>query len=486
MIYLFTHLCIYFCACFLIAHGVRVDLHNPSVFQSESKEEIVNFSMSFDNSLETHWLNSNTSPISLCFQLNGKDCHCFNDVIDISLYLFTVPESCKVSGPKYNVDSSSSHFPNVWFSIRFSKEGNGSVISTPTVLYQHLTGDEAVSVGDLTLILPLTLDDLSRALLLFTTLVEVDIALVQELLVISPDTQVSLLESSLTSLIRDLKLPVRFIPESTLFSSPKLLYSTRLYPYGIQMALKLLVSRIIQTPFYLTLDADILLLKPNRLKDVVVRKLESIVELPYQGLSDILLQNKVSGKDIRAIYDDERRSVHANWWLGSAAMVDYPFLPSPDMRSILSDETGHGFSVTPAAMSTFGSILTVNEVLCRIKRCHSDADISDGEAEVLWIQSLGSNTRSCYKSKYSAEKMVWSEYTLYRLALDKLRIFDELHIMQDPSLKLHCHDIWFSSQLPWDFEAAHNSECLFSVIQSSAGISPNTIWAQLKSHINAK
>lgn len=77
-----------------------------------------------------------------------------------------------------------------------------------------------------------------------------------------------------------------------------------------------------------------------------------------------------------------------------------------------------------------------------------------------------------------------------------LQVFDELHIREEdalvhtadadagasnaqllePSTELHCHNVWFASQLPWRADlAAEAKHCLFSVIQSTTGVSPSSV-----------
>jgi hypothetical protein len=59
-------------------------------------------------------------------------------------------------------------------------------------------------------------------------------------------------------------------------------------------------------------------------------------------------------------------------------------------------------------------------------------------------------------------------------------VFDELYFPESSGYHfLHCNNVWFSSQLPWNYqEAANNRACLFSVIQSSSGLSVNTLYSQ--------
>lgn len=89
-----------------------------------------------------------------------------------------------------------------------------------------------------------------------------------------------------------------------------------------------------------------------------------------------------------------------------------------------------------------------------------------------------------------------------------IQIFDELHVQQtteeglefstksiheinqneinssiskNKSWRLHCYDVWYASQLPWQASNAlhENSNCFFSVVQSSSGVNPEdllTLW----------
>ncbi len=63
------------------------------------------------------------------------------------------------------------------------------------------------------------------------------------------------------------------------------------------------------------------------------------------------------------------------------------------------------------------------------------------------------------------------------------QVFDHYHIKeQDHNMYLHCSNIWYKAQLPWDYESAFaNSTCLFSVVQSTTGVSPNAV---LKGYVN--
>ena len=61
----------------------------------------------------------------------------------------------------------------------------------------------------------------------------------------------------------------------------------------------------------------------------------------------------------------------------------------------------------------------------------------------------------CHKvtlQKHCVRLCRWSEYTLYRILLDSVGIFDHVHQTRDESAPLICNNVCFESELPWDAE----------------------------------
>ena len=118
--------------------------------------------------------------------------------------------------------------------------------------------------------------------------------------------------------------------------------------------------------------------------------------------------------------------------------------------------------------------------------------VESGTLEMLWIRSFGQSTNEMddcigFASVDNNNVILWSEYTLYRLVLDRWIFFNELQISESHEhngAKLHCHDVWFKDQLAWNAEEAIKSGCLFSVIQPSTGVNPSHIRAQLDAFIS--
>jgi hypothetical protein len=146
------------------------------------------------------------------------------------------------------------------------------------------------------------------------------------------------------------------------------------------MALKLLSSKLISTPFYLTLDADVVLLRGFSYSDIV----------DHRG---------------RGLYDHEPRlAVHPIWWDGSEKYLRILNQNQGGLESENSElnarKQQQGFGVTPALLNTYGSILVINKLLTE-----SSAALSNKNPIEAWINEFG------------VSDIVWSEYTLYALTL---------------------------------------------------------------------
>ena len=269
----------------------------------------------------------------------------------------------------------------------------------------------------LTALLTLTLDDAHRAMILVGSLRhavrQCGGVRVRELIVVAPDSQRFALESAF-SREHDPTLRTRTVGENALFGERGV--SPRWAKYAVQMAVKLLAARLVETEFYLTLDADV----------VVVGALAIEALLP--------------GGD-RGAFVAEPRSVHPHWWAGSAAVLGL------DAGAF----TDAAFGVTPAVLSVAGAMATTASLATRL-----GVDWCD-----VWLGGW-------------SDGAIWSEYTLYRLALDERRLFAHLHA--EPRVPTLCAAVWFAAQLPWDAAAAFDDpSCVFSLIQSTTGLPPSTV-----------
>ena len=88
------------------------------------------------------------------------------------------------------------------------------------------------------------------------------------MLVFVPDHQQGIIQTSLMGFQKFLSFPIVVMQESTLFQRKRLTPLT--LPYARQMAIKLLAAKKVRTEFYITLDADVILLRSFHVNDVLV------------------------------------------------------------------------------------------------------------------------------------------------------------------------------------------------------------------------
>ena len=132
------------------------------------------------------------------------------------------------------------------------------------------------------------------------------------MLIYAPSRQLDEIERTLRPILDDLNLPfpVTIQSETVLYSDPSFLLLDRnekgyrhIYTYAVQMSLKLLAAKQVRTNFYLTLDADLILLRPFSAAQLLVS------ENPTNG-------NDKRKNRRRAIYTEESRRIHSAWWEG--------------------------------------------------------------------------------------------------------------------------------------------------------------------------
>jgi hypothetical protein len=147
---------------------------------------------------------------------------------------------------------------------------------------------------------------------------------------------------------------------------------------------------------------------------------------------------------------EEPRGVHPHWWRGSAAILGLTEDAYPNAA----------FGVTPAVLSTIGSVITTSLIRDVFK---------DDDWQQRWLMSWDDGTW-------------WSEYTLYRLALDIRGLFDKIHVASGS--ETFCNPVWYHGDLPWDAAGAfHNENCVFSLVQSTTQLAPSLVAASIGFHV---
>ncbi len=436
----------------------------------------------------------------VCLMINGGICRCYygnlNGGLGISLTEDCLPPSgwlfflfnVVMTGPN-NAHPASSNV------IVFHRPSMAMIPSLPQSVLLPQTVDDTrkrvIASGfvpdKVTLLLLLTLDDLSRAAVLFHTLQEHfsddhhhkksrvsesprgnerviesenedDNSPIHELLIFVPNRHYHLLSQAITGLSQSLPFPVRILAESLLFFGD--VSEWKADPYAVQMSLKLLVAKVVRTPFYLTLDADILLLRRFSYRDIIRGTIRDGDRVPGNVLeNDPVYARTVLGHQLstnstgyhqyllphqQAVYHHEDYSVHDFWWEGARTFLN------------AATDVGHlGFGVTPAMLSVWGSLTALGMVRATIgidlplygmnfthtpRECayvrplvwSEDESERGGEGEgvseieEIYCQRIGMDyfDRETVERVwlYSLGKYVWTEYTIYRIAMEVFNV----------------------------------------------------------------
>jgi hypothetical protein len=269
-------------------------------------------------------------------------------------------------------------------------------------------------------------DNLARLDMLFSSLVHFASGLLDELLVVARADESDQIARYLAQW-RD--LPLRLVAEDDYFPAFRRFNRPwQIRPWQRQQVIKLNAPAVTDADFVLTLDPDVLALKP------ITR--------------DLLVPGG------RALLEPEPRGVHQRWWRDSADLLDVT--PRLERR---------GMNVTPALLST--AVLT--EVQRRL----------EAVGERPWMDIL--LTSYCD----------WTEYSLYLLAAERASLVARHHIWaDDPAAPAHLQadpalSIWGgTSPSRGDVKRLFGADDpgLFAVIQSNSGLPAAEIASAVVDH----
>ena len=280
------------------------------------------------------------------------------------------------------------------------------------------TAKETPSVSGL---LPLKLsgrhygDNLARLDLLLSSLLHYAPGLLDELVIVARVDEAERIGRYLANWP---ELPLRLVVEDEYFPAfERFSRPWQIRPWQRQQVIKLNAPAITGARYVLTLDPDVLAVKP------------------------ITRERLLPGG--RALLEPEPRTVHARWWRDSADLLDLdPELERP------------GINVTPAVLST--AVL---------------------EAVQRRLEAVGGRP---WMDVLLTSYCDWTEYTLYLLAAEDLSLVARDHLWaDDPAAPAHLHvdprlSVWSDAgasgtDLARLFDAADPG--LFAVVQSSSGLS---------------
>lgn len=293
----------------------------------------------------------------------------------------------------------------------------------------------------LSAVLPLSIrgsydvDDLGRVSILFRSLVAFAAAgTFDRILIVTPPEEVAMVEARIGQWTT---LPLDVMSEEALL--PELAKHRHVRGWRKQQLVKLGAHRALDSDFLLTLDADVICLKPIS--------------------REILLP---SG---RALIQYEQRSQHPKWWRSSARLLNM----SPNIG-----DTRIGMTITPALLAR--------------DLCRSVTDALTPSSGDSWVDRLCAlhNPRSPYNwTPHRFLRAKWTEYSLYYLNALRQQQLLQFHIdagtASVPQLMIthdsHPFESWNAEH---SFSAAEPA--LFCVVGSKSRLTPEVVWSRI-SHL---
>jgi hypothetical protein len=205
--------------------------------------------------------------------------------------------------------------------------------------------------------------------------------------------------------------------------------------WQIQQVIKLSIAERIETDFYLTLDSDVVCIRPLCYEDIV--------------------------RNGRAITNIEEDDVHPNWYKNAERILGFS-------RSGLT----HG--VTPAILNKL-AVLELQKFLA--DKVHPILRYS---AKPLPNNSLLRQLMISWRS-FLIRNTPWTEYSLYHTFLEGTNRFEQWHTRDGPDAMYSAGNcVWTNEQWKnWDIDNSSKEKTYFVVIQSTAEIEPQVVWDKI-------
>lgn len=275
-------------------------------------------------------------------------------------------------------------------------------------------------------VLPLVARDLTRFRELLAPSLERFLEPLATCWVIVPDQDVELVNAALPSAL------FRVMSETELV--PPLQETSQTDGWFKQQLIKLAFARRSTSPYYLTLDADVLCTRPTRYSDLVL--------------------------DARAAVALEDGDPHSGWywWAEQALGV---------VRS------GRSHAVTPAVLSVEAVALLAQYVRSGCSPDWKPGKAAPGQIDELALAAL-------------LRRLPWTEYALYYTFLEHFGFFDTYHFVSPTPLYGNC--VWIADAPRFDaWNPAKSFDggagFCFTVIQSAAALDLGEVVARVRPYI---
>jgi len=294
--------------------------------------------------------------------------------------------------------------------------------------------------GRVDAVLPLTAVDLERAQILFRSLE----ALFEPLgtcFVVPPRQDVAAVRAGVPRGRYEVVPEPAVIPEIDYFRRMARLRAKLhivgppIHGWYVQQLVKLAIAPRISTPFYLTLDADVVCVRRTRYDDLV-RNGRALVQTSPPNHPE---------------WNDDAERVLA--------------LPRSDRQ----------YAVTPALLSRAAVVELTRHLESRV-----DPRLRRLRARLP--HRLAADIAGSWRS-YLLRNLPWTEYAVYHTFLERTGRFAEHHVLAHEDA-LYANSVWMASQFDeWDPGAAEGAP--FSVVQSAARIPPERVRAKVERHLEA-
>jgi hypothetical protein len=208
-----------------------------------------------------------------------------------------------------------------------------------------------------------------------------------------------------------------------------------IHGWYVQQLLKLAAADVVDTPFYLTLDADVLCVRPTTFDDLV--------------------------RDGRALVQTTPPN-HPEWNDDAERVLGLP-------------RSGRQYAVTPALLNRFA----VAELAAHLTR-RVDPRLRRLAARVP--QPTARAVLASWRS-FLLRQLPWTEYALYHTFLERTGRFDRYHeLAGEDAIYGNC--VWMESQFE-DWDPGQRGRYCFSVVQSATRIPPALVRERLESGLGS-
>ena len=294
-------------------------------------------------------------------------------------------------------------------------------------------------------VLPLRAADSERARILFRSL-DAFFEPLGTCYVVAPDADVAAVATAVPRDGRYLVLPEEeVVPEIGWFwATARLRARLRIvgppiHGWFVQQLVKLAAWERVATPFFLTLDADVLCVRPTRYEDVV--------------------------RDGRAVVQTSPPN-HPEWMDDAERVLGLP-------------RSARQYGVTPALLAR-----DAVETLSR----HLPGRVERRARELAsWLPARRTKQIAASWRSYLLRHLPWTEYAVYHTFLEATSLFDRYHVLGGDEA-LYARAVWMESQFDeWPvedvFDGANPSP--FTVVQSATRIPPERVLAKVEPFLRA-